>query len=466
MILKNNELQEYLKKLMGNDLSSFLEAPAEARSIRLNTLKVSSVEQSDFLNKNRKKLKKNDLSDSSFNILDESIPFSLSLDYFKGFFSFQGSSSQIPPLVLNPKPGEKVLDMAASPGSKTTQIAAMMENKGQLIVNDSNIRRMQALNTNTQRSGMINHGIYYLAGERLGRLFPEYFDKVLLDTPCTGLGTLATNKEVYGWWSYNKLKKLTSIQKQLIISAIKATKVGGEIVYSTCSVAPEENELLLDDILKSYPVQIVPIKNKKLSFLDDGFIEYKDELLDPSLKNTKRVWPHKHGMEGFFIARLVKKGEYYNKNSPKNIEFIYTLSFDDPQIKGILQSISENWGIEKSTWQNYRYIKTSDRIWMCNCNCIDFVKEGFSNGGLLLAEERLHMWKLSNQSVQFFEQKISKRHITLMDNEVKELFRNGTCSSKKEENGYFALRIKSSLAAVIYINSGQIKMKIPHSFEL
>lgn len=464
MILNNKELYDYLTELLKEEILPFLNAEPEKRSIRLNTLKIDSINQSPFLQSHKDYLKRLAFADYGYAILNDNIPFSFSMDFFRGNFAFQGASSQIPPIVLNPKPGEVVLDMTAAPGSKTTQIAALMQNKGELIVNDSNINRMQALNINTQRSAMTNHCVYYLAGERFGRLFPEYFDRVLLDAPCSGLGTLATHKEVYSWWSYEKLRKLAALQKQLLISAIKTTKVDGEIVYSTCSIAPEENELVLNDILKSYPVEIAPIKNKKLDFLDDGYIEYKGEKLDPTLKNTKRVWPHKHAMEGFFIARLIKKGTYYNKNSFKKVEYQKTLSCDNPILKEILLGISDSWGIEKSTWRNHRFIKTRDRIWLFNEEIEDIVKEGFTNGGLLLAEKRLQIWKLSNQSAQFFADKIRNRIINLPDNEVKELFEKGKCFSAIRENGYFALQIKGLVLAIVFINDGMVKIKTPHSF--
>jgi len=461
----NSELTEYLTQLLGNELNDFLEAVPQDRSIRLNNLKNDTQLIYSSLSENAT-LDKLPFSPKGYKIIDEKSSLSHSLEFFRGYFAFQGASSQIPPLVLDPKPGDKVLDMAASPGSKTTQMAAMMQNRGILAVNDSNLNRMQALNTNTQKTGAINLIIYYLAGERLGRLFPEYFDKVLLDTPCTGLGTLASNPEVMSWWSYNKLDKLAKIQKQLIVSAIKAAKVGGEIVYSTCSVAPEENECIINDILQNYPIKLLPIENPAMQSFDDGFTEYKKTLLHPTLKNCKRIWPHKNNMEGFFVARLLKTGEYYNKNNPRDTQRIKTLPHSDPDLYKNLLAISESWGIDKETWQNYRYIKTRDRIWLLNGQIEEIIGEGFTNGGLLMAEERQKIWKLTHQSMQFFSDKITKRKISLSKPQIRNLFLKGRCNAPDNMNGYYALVIDDQPSASVYIENEEVRIKLTHPFHL
>jgi len=465
LIQKNSELAEYLFRLLGSELDPFLSAIPQDRAIRINNLKTDPAGLLNILN-NKAVLNKLTFSNNGYKIIEEKSSLSHSLEFFKGHFAFQGASSQIPANVLDPQPGQKVLDMAASPGSKTTQLGIMMQNRGELIVNDSNLSRMQALNTNTQKTGLINHCIHYLAGERLGRLFPEYFDKVLLDTPCTGLGTLAINREVLSWWSYKKLEKLSKIQKQLIVSAIKATKVGGEIVYSTCSVAPEENEILINDVLQNYPVEVLTINNPGMENFDNGLTKYKKMNFDPSLHKAKRIWPHKHNMEGFFIVRLLKTSEYYNKNNPKEISQIKTLSYKDETVFEGLQNISKNWGIDENVWQNFRYIKTRDRIWMLGRDIHIIMKEGFTNAGMLLAEKRMNIWRLTHPSVQFFSDKIKKRKISLPESDIAELFLKGRCHTPISENGYYVLLIENDPAAIVYIENNEIRIKLTHPFNI
>ncbi len=462
----NKELAVYLKNLLGSELTDFLNAQAEQRSVRFNTLKKDYKNNIESLRQKGFCFKTLPFSEISFGV--EEAPFSLShsLDFFQGNFAFQGASSQIPPIVLDPQPGEKVLDMAAAPGSKSTQLGVMMANRGHLVINDSNRSRMQALNSNTQKTGLINHCIYYGPGERLGRLFPEYFDKVLLDTPCSGLGTLATHKEIITWWSDAKLRKLNGIQHQLFVSAIKAVKVGGTIVYSTCSVAPEENELLVERIIKKYPLEVVPIANKGMENFEDGLTYYQGVQLSESLKNTKRIWPHKHGMEGFYIAKLVKKEEFYNKKYPVTVEFIDTLGPDDALIKNTLSDISESWGIDNSLWANYRFHKTKDRIYLFSADVMKILKEGFTNGGLLLAEKRLFIRKLSHPSIRHFAKHISRRHLVLEKEMLALLFETGACPAPEGFEGYYALVLDSLPAAIVFVQDRQVRIKLSHDFRV
>ncbi|KAA3615027.1 MAG: RsmB/NOP family class I SAM-dependent RNA methyltransferase [Calditrichaeota bacterium] len=463
-LIKNEELSEYLKNLLGADENNFLNAQAEQKSIRINNLKENYPAIIDKLQNNGFKLK--ELPFTKIGYFLEEAPFSLShsLGFFKGNFAFQGASSQIPPIVLDPKPGENVLDMAAAPGSKSTQLGVLMNNSGHLVINDSNIKRMQALNANLQKTGLINHCVYYSAGERLGRLFPQYFDKVLLDTPCTGLGTLATHKEIKAWWSYEKLAKINGIQHQLFVSAIKATKVGGEIVYSTCSIAPEENELIVERMINKYPLEVLPIENEGLQQFDDGWTKYKDVQLSPSLKHTKRIWSHKHGMEGFYIARLRKTEEFYNKKYPVKVGFLNTLAFDDENVSEILTDISESWGIDNSVWPNYRFHKTKERIYLFSKDVKKIVIEGFTNGGLFLAEKRLHIWKLTHPSIQHFEDKISKRRLALDGESLTLLFETGKCPAPQGFDGYYALEIDGKPGAIVFIQNAEVRIKLSHAF--
>jgi NOL1/NOP2/sun family putative RNA methylase len=462
----NTELINYLKNLLGSELTDFLNAQAEQRSIRFNTLKQDYKKNIKSLRQKGFRFKTLPFSKISFGVEDAPFSLSHSLDFFQGNFAFQGASSQVPPIVLNPQPGERVLDMAAAPGSKSTQMGVMMANRGHLVINDSNRSRMQALNSNTQKTGLINHCIYYGPGERLGRLFPEYFDKVLLDTPCSGLGTLATHKEIITWWSDAKLRKLNGIQHQLFVSAIKATKVGGTIVYSTCSVAPEENELMVERIIKKYPMELAPITNAGMEDFDEGLTTYQGKELSASLKMSKRIWPHKHGMEGFYIAKLVKTEEFYNKKYPVAVEFIGTLGSDDELVKGILSEISESWGIDNSLWKNYRFHKTKDRIYLFSADVTNILKEGFTNGGLLLAEKRLFIWKLSHQSIRHFAEYISRRHLFLEKEKLVLLFETGQCPAPEENEGYYALVLDGLPAAIVFVQDCLVRIKLSHAFLL
>jgi NOL1/NOP2/sun family putative RNA methylase len=227
--------------------------------------------------------------------------------YNNGFLYIQSLSSMIPPLVLNPQPQEKVLDIAAAPGSKTTQIAMMMDNSGELIANDISRVRMYKLVANLQQQGVTIAKTFTRPGEALWKMFPEYFDKTLVDVPCSMEGRFYTEDEkTYRDWSIKKIRELENKQRFLLRSAISATKPGGTIVYSTCTLAPEENEGVIDWILKKEEgaIEVEKIELPEIPFISP-LTSWKTKEYNAQVALTARILPSKH-MEGFYIAKLKK----------------------------------------------------------------------------------------------------------------------------------------------------------------
>lgn len=172
-------------------------------------------------------------------------------EYKDGKLYIQGLSSMIPALILEPKPDDRILDIAASPGSKTTQIATLMQDRGELVANDISRTRVFKLRDNLKQQGVTNVTVLNQPGERLWRKYPEYFDRVLVDAPCSMEGRITTSDtDSYKDWSVKKIKELSHRQQYLLRSAITATKGGGTVVYSTCTLAPEENEAVIDWLLE------------------------------------------------------------------------------------------------------------------------------------------------------------------------------------------------------------------------
>lgn len=215
----------------------------------------------------------------------------------KGCIYLQSLSSMVPPLVLSPKPGEKVLDLTAAPGSKTTQMAAMMENTGSILANELDKIRCERLQYNATMQGASIVTVNNNYGERIGSQYPEAFEKVLLDTPCSGEGRfVATDAKTYRSWSKRKVKELVKIQKKLFKSAYEALKPNGIMVYSTCTLNLEENEKILEWALEQFNLKLLDIK-----------LELK-EVQQGQTENTKqavKILPSKM-MEGFFVAKLLK----------------------------------------------------------------------------------------------------------------------------------------------------------------
>ena len=220
------------------------------------------------------------------------------LDIFeKGYIYLQSLSSMVPPLVLNPKPTEKVLDLTAAPGSKTTQMAAMMQNKGSILANELDKIRCERLQYNVNQQGANIVTVNNDYGERMGGKYPETFDKVLLDTPCSGEGRfIATDARTYRNWSEKKVAELVKIQRKLLRNSYEALKPKGIMVYSTCTLNLDENEKIIEWALEQFDLKLVDIE------LELREIEKGQTI---NTKQAIKILPSK-AMEGFFVAKLQK----------------------------------------------------------------------------------------------------------------------------------------------------------------
>lgn len=227
--------------------------------------------------------------------------------YKKGEIYVQSLSSMLPPLALNPKPGERILDLTAAPGSKTTQMACLMKGEGEILANDNNQIRFFKLKANLDLQGARNVKLSMKSGELFGRDYPETFDRVLLDAPCSAEGRFFVNEPAtYKYWKPAKIKEMARKQKNLLISAFRTLKPGGTLVYSTCTFAPEENEEVLDWFLEKVGNQ-ARLEKLSLPFPNQtaGFTQWDSTSLHPSVTHARRILPTPL-MEAFFIAKIFK----------------------------------------------------------------------------------------------------------------------------------------------------------------
>jgi len=225
----------------------------------------------------------------------------------QGAVYIQSFSSMIPPLVLDPQPGEHILDLTAAPGSKTTQIAALMNNTGEILANDLSPVRLFRLSANLKMQGVTIAYPRRGPGQLFWKKYPEYFDRTLVDVPCTMEGRIcAEDPKTYADWSKKKIKELSVRQCHLLRSAVSATKVGGIIVYSTCTLAPEENENVINWILKregdGVVVEDIDIPHLAMT---SGLAQWQKKTFSPQVLKTRRILPSPT-MEGFFVAKLRK----------------------------------------------------------------------------------------------------------------------------------------------------------------
>ena len=225
----------------------------------------------------------------------------------EGRIYLQNPASVLPPVLLDPQPGEEILDLAAAPGGKTIQLAEMMQNQGRIAAVDVARPRFFRLQRNLELCGVTCADTYLRDGAGVWHQCPERFDRVLLDAPCSAEGRIRTEDPAsFAAWSEKKIRQISRRQRRLLFSAVQSLKPGGRIVYATCTFAPEENELVVEKSLKRFGNALevegveLPVANQAA-----GLTRWRDKSLHTDLARCARVIPD-GVMAGFFMARLRK----------------------------------------------------------------------------------------------------------------------------------------------------------------
>lgn len=288
------------------------------RSIRCNTLKISPDELKKILEKKNWKISqpwKNypevmvvEGKNSEEDLIElEPGELGRALEHILGYYYIQELASMLPIIVLKPKPDDKFLDLCASPGSKTTQACSEMKNSGTIIANEINLGRIKILASNLERCGVTNSIITMSDGVLLCDRLKEqgiFFDKILVDAPCSGEGTLRSSPKTYFMWNVKTIKGVSKLQKKLFEKAFEVLRVDGEMIYSTCTHAPEEDEEIVDFALEKFKDKIkiekiiLPIKCR------EGITEWEGKKFSKETKNSCRIYPHDSDTEGFFISKF------------------------------------------------------------------------------------------------------------------------------------------------------------------
>lgn len=266
--------------------------------IRVNTIKadedktISQLEERGFL------LEKTEV-EFCYEVKKEPYSTGATPEYLMGYYYIMDKSSCIPPLALEPEESDFIVDFASSPGGKTTMMAQLMKNRGKILAIEGNRERIQPLIDNIHRMGVLNTAVLHMNSAEFYKLGIKA-DKILLDAPCTGEGIIHKDPSRKKSRGKDDIVFCSSLQTKMLESAIKSVKKGGIIVYSTCSLTPEENELVIQRMLENYNIHL-----EEISYGEPALTKIGDLRLDMEIKKARRFYPHKNRCSGFFAAKIV-----------------------------------------------------------------------------------------------------------------------------------------------------------------
>jgi NOL1/NOP2/sun family putative RNA methylase len=303
-----------MSRLLGDESDAFFKTYRRRRSfgLRINPLKIAAGRLTEL---------------AGFQL--RSVPFCTTGYYYSeadepgkstlhqaGLYYIQEPSAMFVAEVLDARPGERVLDLCAAPGGKSTQIAGAMKNQGLLVSNELYTKRARALSENIERLGITNALVTNETPDYLAEYFPGNFDKVLVDAPCSGEGMFRKDPDAAAYWSPAHVTECAALQREILNQAIIMLRAGGVLVYSTCTFSPEENECQIEQVLRKHPeMELLPIE--KSDGIEDGRPEWT-ETGNQELHKSARLWPHRLEGEGHFVAKLRKKSADSEKKIRRN----------------------------------------------------------------------------------------------------------------------------------------------------
>jgi NOL1/NOP2/sun family putative RNA methylase len=275
--------------------------PTELRpAIRINTLGGKSYGVIRRLLARGIRLEKVPFLQDGYWILKSDFSVGATTEYLSGLYSIQEAAAQIPAGLFSRLKSKLVLDACAAPGGKTVQLADLMENTGAIIALDVDKRRLLALSNQLERCRVANAIVYQLDARQISRLNLK-FDRILLDVPCSGNFTI--DREWFNRRTMGDVERNAELQRGILTEAQKTLKQDGEIVYSTCSLEPEEDELNIDWAIKNLPLQTEKIN----CYGENGLMSIFGRELDESVENCRRIWPEQ--TQGFFVCKLKKRAD-------------------------------------------------------------------------------------------------------------------------------------------------------------
>lgn len=416
-------------------------------TFRFNTLKARVEETAGFL----RDIKIRPLSfyRDGFSVLDK-ISLGNHFTHQLGMIYGQEAASMVPVLVLDPQPGESVLDLCAAPGSKTTQIGQIMDNRGLVVANEVNPKRRMGLLQNVKRCGLINEAVTGQRGEKVGRVLSGYFDRVLIDAPCSAEGTVRKSRAVLYHWGLKNIARMAWIQKGLIVSGFEALKPGGTMVYSTCTIAPEENEEVVDYLLQKYPdAEIRPVSLPGFR-IRNGVSEWEKRSFDVRVRECGRILPQDNDTAPFFLARITKRG-----TPAVRAGFHGRIEFNNEAV----QLLDRRFGIGPERMKGQAVFPEGGTVFIATPEAFAFRELNTLRQGLELGKVYGAEIKPDNDFVQIFGRQPVRNHFAAGDKELNKFLR-GEKIENPAEPGFVIVTYKELSVGVARANGRELKSAI------
>jgi len=360
------------------------------RSLRINTLKGTRAKILNLLDDIQ--LRELPFYRDGFSVIGR-VSIGNHMTHGLGLTYVQEIASMLPVLLLDPRPDEVILDMCAAPGSKTTQIAQLMANRGLLVANETSRKRMRGLIHNVKRCGLLNEAVICIGGQKLHRVFNDYFDRVLIDAPCSGEGTIRRSKAVLYHWGMKNIMRMSRIQIGLALSGFRALRPGGTMVYSTCTIAPEENEAVISYLLEKFPeAELMPIALDHFK-MRPGITTWQGATFDRRVENCARILPQDNDTAPFFIAKVTKRGVCRPR-----VDYLGRIDVD----ANLLSGYADRFGISPERFQSHAIFRYRDENFISTPEAFSFTEVNALRKGLEFGRLYDHALKPDNDLVQIF----------------------------------------------------------------